>query len=67
MINYMDRIALSIAAKPSAEGFHHMSVEMGYLFSSFIWSYALFLIPVGLLIDKYGVERVGGLGIFIGQ
>jgi len=65
MINYMDRIALSIAAKPIAEEFHLTSVGMGYLFSSFIWSYALFLIPVGLLIDKYGVKRVGGLGIFI--
>lgn len=65
MINYMDRIALSIAAKPIAEEFHLTSVGMGYLFSSFIWSYALFLIPVGLLIDKYGVKRVGGFGIFI--
>lgn len=65
MINYMDRIALSIAAKPIAEEFHLTSVGMGYLFSSFIWSYALFLIPVGLLIDRYGVKRVGGLGIFI--
>lgn len=65
MINYMDRIALSIAAKPIAEEFHLTSVGMGYLFSSFIWSYALFLIPVGLLIDKFGVKRVGGFGIFI--
>ncbi|NWB31910.1 MFS transporter [Pseudomonas gingeri] len=65
MINYMDRIALSIAAKPIAEEFHLTSVGMGYLFSSFIWSYALFLIPVGLLIDRYGVKRVGGIGIFI--
>lgn len=65
MVNYMDRIALSIAAKPIAEEFHLTSVGMGYLFSSFIWSYALFLIPVGLLIDKFGVKRVGGIGIFI--
>ncbi|MDF3239379.1 MFS transporter [Pseudomonas veronii] len=65
MINYMDRIALSIAAKPISEEFHLTSVGMGYLFSSFIWSYALFLIPVGLLIDKFGVKRVGGFGIFI--
>lgn len=65
MINYMDRIALSIAAKPIAEEFHLSSVGMGYLFSSFIWSYALFLIPVGLLIDRYGAKRIGGLGILV--
>lgn len=65
MINYMDRIALSIAAKPIAAEFNLSSVGMGYLFSSFIWSYALFLIPVGLLIDRYGAKRIGGIGIFV--
>ncbi|QXH53905.1 MFS transporter [Pseudomonas fakonensis] len=65
MINYMDRIALSIAAKPIAEEFHLSAVGMGYLFSSFIWSYALFLIPVGLLIDRYGAKRIGGFGILV--
>jgi ACS family glucarate transporter-like MFS transporter len=65
MINYMDRIALSIAAKPIAEEFNLSAVGMGYLFSSFIWSYALFLIPVGLLIDRYGAKRIGGIGILI--
>lgn len=34
MINYMDRIALSIAAKPIATEFHLSAVQMGYLFSS---------------------------------
>ena len=65
MINYMDRIALSIAAKPIAEEFNLSAVGMGYLFSSFIWSYALFLIPVGLLIDRYGAKRIGGFGILV--
>lgn len=37
-------------------------VDVAYLFSSFIWSYAHFLIPIGLLIDKYGLKRAGGLG-----
>lgn len=32
MINYMDRIALSIAAKPIAEEFNLSAVGMGYLF-----------------------------------
>jgi hypothetical protein len=41
-INYMDRIALSIAAKPIAQLFGLSPVWMGYLFSSFIWSYTLF-------------------------
>lgn len=65
MINYMDRIALSIAAKQIAAEFKLSAVGMGYLFSSFIWSYALFLIPMGILIDRFGAKRMAGVGIFI--
>ncbi|WAL81233.1 MFS transporter [Pandoraea sp. XJJ-1] len=65
MINYMDRIALSIAAAPIAAEFHLSTVNMGYLFSSFIWSYALFLLPMGMLLDKFGTKRIAGIGIFI--
>jgi MFS family permease len=65
MINYMDRIALSIAAKPIALEFKLTPVGMGYLFSSFIWSYALFLLPMGFLIDRFGTKRMAAVGIFV--
>lgn len=65
MINYMDRIALSIAAKAVAKEFNLTTIQMGYLFSSFIWSYALFLIPMGFLIDRYGAKRMAGIGIAV--
>lgn len=65
MINYMDRIALSIAAKPIAEEFHLDAVGMGYLFSSFIWSYALCLLPMGVLIDRFGAKRLASVGIAV--
>lgn len=65
MINYMDRIALSIAARPIASEFKLTAVGMGYLFSSFIWSYALFLLPMGVLIDRFGTKRMAGVGIFV--
>jgi MFS family permease len=65
MINYMDRIALSIAAKPIAAEFHLDAVGMGYLFSSFIWSYALFLLPMGMLVDRFGNKRIAGVGLAV--
>ena len=65
MINYMDRIALSIAATPIAREFKLSAVGMGYLFSSFIWSYAIFLLPMGFLIDRFGTKKMAGVGIFI--
>ncbi|MBN3723993.1 MFS transporter [Burkholderia sp. Ac-20379] len=65
MINYMDRIALSIAAGPIERTFHLSSVGMGYLFSSFIWSYVLCLIPMGYLIDRFGTKRIAAIGVFV--
>ena len=35
-INYIDRVALSVGAKPIAAEFNLSPVELGYLFSSFL-------------------------------
>jgi MFS family permease len=62
-INYTDRVALSVAAKPVSVEFGLTPVEMGYLFSSFLWMYIVCLIPVGLLVDRFGGKAVNGGGI----
>ena len=62
-INYTDRVALSVAAKPVAVEFGLTPVELGYLFSSFLWMYIVCLIPVGLLVDRFGGKRVNARGI----
>jgi sugar phosphate permease len=36
IINYIDRIALSVAAKPIAAEFGLSPVQLGYLFSGFL-------------------------------
>ena len=64
-INYMDRVALSIAAKPIAQQFGLSPVWMGYLFSSFVWSYTLFQLPMGVLVDRIGSKRMAAYGIFV--
>jgi len=38
-ISYIDRAALSVAASPIAREFQVSPVKMGYLFSSFLWTY----------------------------
>jgi MFS family permease len=65
-INYTDRVALSVAAKPIAVEFGLTPVELGYLFSSFLWMYIVCLIPVGLLVDRYGgkVVNAGGIALW---
>jgi ACS family glucarate transporter-like MFS transporter len=62
-INYADRVALSVAAKPIATEFGLSPVAMGYLLSSFLWMYVVCLIPVGLLVDRFGGKIVNAAGI----
>jgi ACS family glucarate transporter-like MFS transporter len=62
-INYADRVALSVAATPIRTEFGLSQVQMGYLLSSFLWTYVLCLIPVGLLVDRFGGKFVNSLGI----
>src|SRR3984885_6958929 len=64
-INYADRVALSVVAKPVASDLALSPVAVGYLLSSFLWSYLLCLIPMGILVDRYGAKVVIGAGIAI--
>src|SRR5258706_10370393 len=65
MINYVDRVALSVASKSIAEEFGLSPVTMGYLFSSFLWTYLLCLIPMGILVDRLGTKTINAAGITI--
>lgn len=65
IINYIDRIALSVAAKPLVAEFGFSPVQMGYLFSGFLWTYVVCLIPLGMLVEKIGAKRMVGGGIAI--
>src|SRR5690349_18487446 len=63
LINYTDRVALSVAITPIATEFGLTKIQMGYLLSSFLWMYVLCLIPVGLLVDRFGGKLVNAVGI----
>ena len=66
IINYMDRIALSVASKSIAAEFGFSPIQMGYLFSAFLWTYVLCLIPFGLVAEEIGAKRMisGGIAIW---
>ncbi len=64
LINYFDRVNLTVATKPIEQDFHLSATEMGVLLSAYLWTYVLLQIPVGALLDKIGVKwlmRVGTL------
>jgi sugar phosphate permease len=64
-VNYFDRISLSVAAPQLQQEFHLSSSDLGILFSAFFWTYALLQIPTGLILDRFGVTRVGRWGALL--
>ena len=55
-INYVDRVVLSVAAHPIAEAFGLSTIQLGYLFSAFLWSYLIVVLPWGILVDRIGTR-----------
>ena len=62
-INYMHRINLSVAAPAIARDFQWDAGKMGLLFSSYQWTYCLFLLLWGWLSDRIGTRWVNGLSV----
>ena len=65
LINYIDRGTLSIAAPLLKEDLRLSSSQLGVLLSSFFWTYAFFQIISGWLVDRFEVNRLLALGVFI--
>ncbi len=62
LVNYFDRIALSVAAPQLQQEFGLDAAQIGLVFSVFFWSYALSQIPVGVVLDRFGVMPIGRIG-----
>ena len=65
LINYMDRGNLGIAAPQITHELNIKDTQMGVLLSAFFWTYALFQIVAGWLVDRYDVARVYAIGFFV--
>ena len=62
-INYMDRSALGVVAQAVRGEFSLSPVQMGFLFSSFLWTYVIFLLPIGILLDRFTARNINAIGI----
>jgi ACS family D-galactonate transporter-like MFS transporter len=65
LINYFDRINISVAGPQLERAFHLGPAELGLLFSAFFWSYALLQVPGGMVLDRLGVTWVGRGSAFL--
>jgi len=59
LVNYFDRVNLSVSRDALQASFGISAVMFGYLSSAYNWTYALLQLPSGLLLDRFGVRRVG--------
>jgi len=59
LVNFFDRINLSVSRDALHDSFGLSLVAFGYLSSAFSWTYALMQMPAGVLLDRWGVRRVG--------
>jgi ACS family D-galactonate transporter-like MFS transporter len=62
LVNYFDRITLSVAGPQLQREFGLNAGQLGLVFSVFFWSYALSQIPVGIVLDRFGVMPIGRIG-----
>lgn len=58
LISFVDRTSISgaLAAKPFIHHFHLSNIDRGWISSAFFWSYAVFQVPMGWVVDRYGVK-----------
>jgi MFS transporter, ACS family, D-galactonate transporter len=64
-INYIDRGSLSTAAPLLQADMAIPPAQLGWLLSSFFWTYALLQIVSGWLVDRYEVKWVMAIGFFV--
>ena len=63
VIAFLDRVNISIAGGSIADTYHLNNVQLGYIFSSLLFGYALFQAPGGRLADRFGPRRILALGV----
>jgi ACS family D-galactonate transporter-like MFS transporter len=59
LVNYFDRVNLSVAKQALERDFGISNITFGYLLSAYNWTYAALQIPMGVLLDRFGVQAVG--------
>jgi MFS transporter, ACS family, D-galactonate transporter len=65
LVSFLDRINLSIAGPQLEKALDIGPDGLGYLLGAYGWTYTVLQIPVGLVVDRLGVTRVGRWGALL--
>lgn len=66
MYEFIHRISISVMTKELIEEFSSNSYDIGNISAFYFFSYAIFQIPAGLIIDKFGVKTIYKAAILVG-
>lgn len=58
VVCYFLRVNITIAGEPIRHQFHLSKVQLGWVFSAFLFSYTIFMTPGGAWVDRWGPRRV---------
>jgi ACS family D-galactonate transporter-like MFS transporter len=64
IVNYFDRINVSVSQQALHQAFGMTLIGFGYLSSAYNWTYAVMQMPSGMLLDRFGLRTVGRIGTF---
>ena len=65
IVNFFDRVNLSVAITPLRNEFGLSTVAVGYLLSTYSWTYILLQLPSGPVLDRFGVKPVIRISTFL--
>ncbi len=64
-VEFFQRVAPSVIAKPLADGFHILPATLGLVMSFYYYAYAVSQIPVGILLDRFGARYNLAIACFV--
>ncbi len=65
LVNYFDRVNLTVAGPALRHDFGLDDAGFGILLSAFGWTYAILQIPIGTILDRYGPVVIGRVSTFL--
>src|SRR3954464_12918071 len=65
LINYFDRVNVSVAQDALNREFGMANQTFGFVLSAYSWTYAALQLPMGVLLDRFGVRVIGCLSALI--
>jgi ACS family D-galactonate transporter-like MFS transporter len=65
LVNYFDRVNLSVSHAALTQTFGVSDFTFGLLLGAYNWTYALCQLPIGVVLDRMGVRLVGRISTLI--